>query len=128
MRKNTSTNALNEQALNDTCGMAYALGLIGGRWKPAILWRLLRNGRLRYSQLRQSLAGISERMLVLQLRELEEDGLVQRIVHPEVPSRVEYELTADGRAMQAMLESISAWGEQQRLKAVARSGQQQEPA
>ena len=121
MRKNTSTNAFNEEQLNTTCGMAYALNLIGGRWKPAIVWRLLKQSRMRYSQLRQSLPAISDRMLVLQLRELEEHGLVRRIVYAEVPPRVEYELTEEGLAMQPMMESITAWGEEQRLKSLARA-------
>lgn len=64
--------------------MAYTLSLIGGRWKPGIICQLM-NGRMRYSELKKSLPGISERMLVAQLRELEKDQIVQRIVHPEVP-------------------------------------------
>lgn len=71
--------------------------------------RLL-GGKLRYNELRKGLAGVSERMLVLQLRELESDGLIKRIVYAEVPPRVEYELTADGHSMQALLESLSDWG------------------
>ena len=121
MRKESSTNNLNEKKIVGTCGMAYTLTLIGGRWKPTILWRLL-NGRLRYHELRKSIPEVSERMLVLQLRELEEHKLVKRIVYPEVPPRVEYELTKLGFSMQAMLENMSDWGlmhrkEVQRIKA-----------
>lgn len=109
MRKQSSTNTRNKNAIDAHCGMAHTLSLIGGRWKPGILMRLL-EGKLRYNELRRGLAGVSERMLVLQLRELESDGLIRRIVYAEVPPRVEYELTADGRSMQALLESLSDWG------------------
>ena len=114
MRKNNSTNSLNEKKINATCGMGYALSLIGGRWKTNILWRLLAVDRLRYSALRRMIPDISERMLVNQLRELEADQLVNRIVYPEVPPRVEYELTSLGRSMKPMLKSISDWGEMHR--------------
>lgn len=114
MRKLSSTNALNEKEILATCGMSYALSLIGGRWKANILWRLLTGGRMRYSALRKLLPQVSERMLVAQLRELEKDRLVERIAYPEVPPRVEYELTELGQSMKPMLQSISAWGKKHR--------------
>jgi DNA-binding HxlR family transcriptional regulator len=109
MRKNTSTNALNEKHIIDTCGMAVALSVIGGRWKPAILCRLL-NGTMRYSELKKSIEGISERMLVAQLRELEHAGILRRLVYAEVPPRVEYEITAFGETMKPMLDAMANWG------------------
>ena len=114
MRKINSSNSLNEKKIMATCGMGYALSLIGGRWKSNILWRLLIEGKLRYSELRKLIPEISERMLVAQLRELESDQLVKRIVHPEVPPRVEYELTTLGHSMEPMLSCISEWGEKHR--------------
>ncbi len=114
MRKKNSTNSLNEKKINTTCGMGFALSLIGGRWKSNILWRLIANGKLRYSQLRKQIPDVSERMLVAQLRELENDQLVNRIVYPEVPPRVEYELTELGLTMRPMLQSIADWGEKYR--------------
>lgn len=121
MRKENSTNTLNETKIIGTCGMAYTLTLVGGRWKPTILWRLLQ-GRMRYHELRKSIPEVSERMLVLQLREMETHKLIKRIVYPEVPPRVEYELTKLGLSMKAMLENMSDWGlmhrkEVQKLKA-----------
>jgi DNA-binding HxlR family transcriptional regulator len=95
--------------------MAYTLSLIGGRWKPAILWQLMLNGRIRYNQLRKMLPDISERILVSHLKELETNLLVTRIVYPEVPPRVEYELTDLGRSMRPMLQHISEWGEMHRI-------------
>lgn len=113
MRKENSTNAFNEKHIIDSCGMAYALGVIGGRWKPAILCRLS-NKTMRYGELNRDIEGISERMLVAQLRELEKDGIVEREVHPEVPPRVEYRLTPLGETLRPMLASMSEWGNMHR--------------
>ncbi|ASZ15124.1 helix-turn-helix transcriptional regulator [Chitinophaga pendula] len=109
MRKENSTNSLNRQLLLRYCGMTYAIGLIGGRWKPSILMSLL-EGKLRYSEIRKVIPGVSERVLVLQLRELERDGLIHRIVYPAVPPKSEYELTEEGMSMRPMLEAIAEWG------------------
>lgn len=109
MRKETSTNTLNEKLINDTCGMAYSLSIMGGRWKPAILCRLV-YGKMRYSDLKNSIEGISERMLVAQLRELERDQIVKRTVHPVVPPKVEYALTDLGNTMKPLLKAMSDWG------------------
>lgn len=113
MRKQSSKNLENENAINLGCGMAYTLNLIGGRWKPSILWRLA-FGTLRYSQLKNSLLNISERILVLQLRELEKDGLIERTVYREVPPKVEYTLTALGESLKPVLQILSDWGEDHR--------------
>lgn len=113
MRKSGSTNAINEKIINDSCGMAYSLSVIGGRWKPAILCRLL-SGTKRYSELKRSIENISERMLVSQLRELENAKLINRIVYAEVPPRVEYQVTDLGETMRAMIQSMSDWGNMHR--------------
>ncbi len=115
MRKENSTNAYNEKQILNGCGMAVSLSIIGGRWKPAILCRLA-YGAMRYSELRDSIGSISERMLVSQLRELEKDKIVERIVYPEVPPRVEYKLTEIGMSMRPMLDAMSDWGNQYREK------------
>ena len=109
MRKESSTNSLNEKNIHANCGMAYTLSLIGGRWKPNILWRLL-DGPVRYSHLKRNIDGVTERILIAQLRELEADGLVQRTVFPEVPPRVEYQLTPLGFSIKPILENLSDWG------------------
>ncbi|RYE26493.1 MAG: transcriptional regulator [Sphingobacteriales bacterium] len=118
MRKETSTNTQNENIINSTCGMAYTLNILGGRWKPAILCRLC-NGTQRYGELKKDIEGISERMLVAQLRELEADGIVERIVYAEVPPRVEYKLTKLGITLMPVLNAMSAWGDMHRVKAKA---------
>jgi len=109
MRKETSTNALNEKHIIDTCGMAITLRVLGGRWKPAILCRLS-DGAMRYNELKKSIEGISERMLVAQLRELEQEGIVRRIIYAEVPPRVEYEITELGTTLTPMLSAMAEWG------------------
>ncbi|WP_118976350.1 winged helix-turn-helix transcriptional regulator [Taibaiella koreensis] len=113
MRKESSTNALNEKLLNDSCGMANALSVLGGRWKPAILCRLV-HGKMRYSDLKNSIVNVSERMLIAQLRELEKDQVIRRIVHPVVPPKVEYELTELGKTMKPLLKAMSDWGNMHR--------------
>ena len=127
MRKNNSTNSVNQQMINESCGMAYSLSIIGGRWKPAILCRLL-FGPMRYGELKKSIEGISERMLVAQLRELEKDQIVQRHVYAEVPPRVEYELTPLGHSMKPMFDAMSDWGNMARNKVISSNENIKRPA
>lgn len=72
---------------------------------------LLNEGKLRYSELRKKLVGISERMLIAKLKELEQDNLITRIVYQQVPPKVEYELTALGRSLEEILTLMDKWGE-----------------
>lgn len=91
------------------CSVAFALGIIGGKWKPLILWHL-RGGALRFGELRYTINNISHKMLTQQLRELESDGLVYRKVYVQVPLKVEYSLTEQGQSVLPILEKISDWG------------------
>lgn len=108
MAKETSTNFENKQVLS-ACPVTYTISLIGGRWKPIILWSLV-HGTHRFSELKRGIPQITEKMLTQQLRELERDGLVARRVHQEVPPRVEYSLTPRGKSLQPVLESMLQWG------------------
>jgi DNA-binding HxlR family transcriptional regulator len=90
------------------CPADQALELIGGKWKPILLWRLS-SGSLRHSQLRRALPGVSQRMLTLHLREMERDGLITRSVFADVPLHVEYALTPAARRMLPLLEAFGAW-------------------
>jgi DNA-binding HxlR family transcriptional regulator len=110
-RKQNSTNSINEIYWKDNCGIAYALSVIGGRWKLSILSYLFNEKKLRYNELKKRLTGISERMLILKLKELESDGLVNRIIHQQVPPKVEYELTELGYSLKEILVALDKWGE-----------------
>src|SRR5581483_10723240 len=85
------------------------LDVMGGKWKPLILF-LLRSQTLRFNELQRSIAGITQKMLIQQLRELETDGLVQRKVYPVVPPKVEYSITKYGQSLQPILMSMENWG------------------
>ena len=85
-----------------------AVELVGGRWTGAIINRLL-GGRARYNELRAAIPEISDRMLSERLRVLETEGVVTRTVVPESPVRVEYELTAKGRALEEAIDAIGKW-------------------
>ncbi|HSW75223.1 MAG TPA: helix-turn-helix domain-containing protein [Candidatus Saccharimonadales bacterium] len=98
----------------NNCDVAYAMTVLGGKWKIAIIWKLV-GRRLRYSQLRAALGSISEGVLINQLKELEKDNIISRIVYNEVPPHVEYELTSDGKQLEQALREIERWGAQRRL-------------
>lgn len=94
--------------MSQTCPVETTLALIGGKYKALILWRLS-GGTLRFSQLQKHIPATA-RMLTLQLRELEQDGLITRTVYPEVPPRVEYEMTDLGRSLMPILTAMRNWG------------------
>jgi DNA-binding HxlR family transcriptional regulator len=89
----------------------WALGILTGKWKGEILWQLAQ-GKERFGALRRLIPGVSQHMLTAQLRELEADGLVKRTVYPEVPPRVEYEITEAARALRPVFEELFKWSEQ----------------
>lgn len=91
------------------CAVDVAMGFMGGKWKMVILW-YLRKGPCRFGELNKLIPGITEKMLSIQLRQLEKDGIVERKVFAEVPPRVEYSLTDMGQNMLPMLEKIAEWG------------------
>ncbi|GLF94390.1 winged helix-turn-helix transcriptional regulator [Streptomyces yaizuensis] len=93
------------------CGLDAAVDVVGGKWKPLILWALHDGGTLRFGVLKRRVPEVSEKMLIQQLRELESDGVVHREVYREVPPRVEYSLTALGTSLNAALEPLGMWGE-----------------
>ena len=87
-----------------------AVELIGQRWSGAIVREMLA-GACRFSELRNAIPDISDRMLCARLKRLEAEGIVERMVHPETPVRVEYQLTDKGRALQQVFASIGAWAD-----------------
>lgn len=91
------------------CGIDAAMDVVTGKWKSLILWEL-DDGTRRFGELRRGLPGVSEKMLIQHLRELELDGLVHREVYRQVPPRVEYSLTDLGRELNVALEPLAEWG------------------
>ena len=91
------------------CDVEATLSVIGGRWKPVIVCHLLQ-GRKRFGELRRLVPNATERMITLQLRELEADGVVSRHVYAEVPPRVEYDVTPFGRSLEPILTVMQDWG------------------
>ncbi|MCS4301261.1 MULTISPECIES: winged helix-turn-helix transcriptional regulator [unclassified Chryseobacterium] len=107
--KETSTNFANKKALADECPEIYASNIVGGQWALAICCYLI-NGKMRFGELKKSLQNITERMLTLQLRRLEEDKIITRTVYAEVPPRVEYELTEIGYKLKPIILEFEKWG------------------
>ena len=95
------------------CPVELTLSVIGGVWKPLILFHLLK-GKKRFMELTRLIPSATQRMLTLQLRELEADGLITRHVFAEVPPRVEYEVTDLARSLSPVMASLRLWGERYR--------------
>ena len=92
------------------CSVSTTIKVIGGRWKPIILYHLMENGVCRFNQLKRMTDGITQRMLTNQLKELIEDGIVNRKVMEVVPPHVEYSLTDYGKTLEPILEAMREWG------------------
>ncbi|MEU6264191.1 winged helix-turn-helix transcriptional regulator [Saccharopolyspora shandongensis] len=94
-----------------TCGLDAAIDVMGGKWKCLILWELAFATR-RLGELRRAIPEISERVLILQLKEMVASGLVHREMYHQVPPKVEYSLTEFGRSLITALMPLGEWGEQ----------------
>lgn len=101
-RKNKNFNPNN-------CPVTHCLNKIGGKWKPVII-HLLRKGCNRFSLLQKAIPDISKQMLVNQLREMEQDLLIERIIYAEIPPRVEYVITSYGMTLFPIIDMMSEWG------------------
>ena len=101
------------------CDVEATLSVIGGRWKPVLVCHLLQ-GRKRFGELCRLTPNATQRMITLQLRELEADGVIARHVFAEVPPRVEYEVTEFGRSLEKILEGMQAWGSAFKERMLAR--------
>jgi DNA-binding HxlR family transcriptional regulator len=111
--KKSSTNCENWQSYIVPCDLTYAATKISGRWTLSVLNRL-EDKKLRFSQLRDSIPGITERMLILQLKDLEKGLMIKRTVYNEAPPRVEYELTDIAREMIPIWRQLEKWGAKHR--------------
>ena len=103
-----------KSTLADICDVAYAVHLIGGKWKISIIWELARHPSSRLSALRRKLIGISEGVLITQLKILEQDGLIKRIDYKKVPPHVEYLLTEQGNLLVRTITVLEQWGHNHR--------------
>jgi DNA-binding HxlR family transcriptional regulator len=93
------------------CPVETTLAVIGGKWKPLILWRL-KGGVWRFGELQRLVPGVTRKMLTQHLRELERDGIIARKVYSQVPLKVEYSLTEYGRTLRPLLKELCDWGRQ----------------
>lgn len=94
---------------NFRCGLEAVLAILGGKWKPLVVYHLA-SGSKRTGQLRRLVTGVSEKMLIQHLKELTEDGVVRRIDFQTVPPHVEYKLTDFGRSLASVLAPLCEWG------------------
>jgi len=107
-----------------SCGLEAALEVVGGKWKVLILWAL-RAAPHRFGELRRQVPGISEKMLIQHLKEMESDGIVTRKDYREVPPRVDYAMTSFGHSLCNALAPLCAWG-QQHMERIATCQQEHE--
>lgn len=97
------------------CPVKLTASIIGGKWKPALLYYLEGHTR-RFCELQRLIPGLTKKMLTQHLRELERDGIIRRKVYAEVPPRVEYSLTRHGESLKPILKLMSAWGTRHRAR------------
>ena len=96
------------------CPVLYALSLIGGKWHLPVIWALSRHKLLRYNELKRNVCGITNMMLSQALKDLEANGLINRVQYNEIPPRVEYSLTKAGLSLLPALDELARWGLKQR--------------
>lgn len=99
-----------DQATAQRCPVTATVDVVGGKWKPVIVFHLL-GGTLRFGEVRRLSGGVTQRSLTLNLRELERDGIITREVFAEVPPRVEYSLTPLGLTLAPVLQAMKQWGQ-----------------
>lgn len=99
----------------EECSVRPVLNVIGGKWKPVIIYHLL-DGTKRFGQLRKLMPDATQKMLTQQLRELERDGIVTSKVFHEVPPKVEYSLTPYGRTLRPLMTELCQWGKKHRAR------------
>ena len=112
---------MNDQSLYknnfDNCPLTFALNFIGGKWRLPIIWALSKNGTMRYNELKRSINGITNMMLTQSLKELELNGIINREQFVEIPPRVEYSLTDNGKELIPALKALANWGK--KMKSIA---------
>ncbi len=100
---------INFNGIEYNCSMELTLDIIGGKWKPVIIWHLGKK-TMRFNELRRSIPNITQKMLTQQLRALEESQLINRVIYNQIPPKVEYSLTDYGRNLLPVLTNLCEWG------------------
>lgn len=109
----TEAQFLNQEDVEDYINTVTALQVIQGKWKTLIIWQIC-SGQVRFNELRRMIPKASQKMLSQHLRELEQDGVIQRRVYPENPPKVEYSLTALGHTLEPVFDKLREWGDRYR--------------
>lgn len=107
----SKTNTMTQQKLQ-TNALSYCMDLIGGKWKPIILFHISK-GINRFNKLFNEIEGINRQMLSKQLKEIEKSGILERTLFPEIPPRVEYTLTPLGKSLMTVVQAMNRWGQKQ---------------
>ncbi len=105
---------ISQESLNST-GFSYTLSLINGKYKMTILYTLMEFGAVRFNEMKKYIGSISYKTLSTTLKELEADQLVNRKEYPQIPPKVEYSLTEQGKSLIPILDNMCEWGENHRI-------------
>ena len=92
------------------CSLGFAMTVIGSKWKAIILWHILKTDSIRYGELKKSIPNISHKILSQELKNLEMDGLIERIAYATIPPKVEYISTNRGKSLENILNELCLWG------------------
>ena len=118
--KNMIDTDMQTQDISNCSSVKVTLEVMGGKWKPLIMFLLVEK-TMRFSELQRSILPITQKMLTEQLRELERDGMISRKVYPQVPPKVEYSITKNGKTLLPVLETMHNWGMNHKQAAVTSS-------
>ncbi|OBW92133.1 HxlR family transcriptional regulator [Gallibacterium salpingitidis] len=100
---------------NSGCSVELALSVIGQKYKGTILYQLLNNPVMRFNEIKRLFPEVSQRTLTHQLRALEDDQIIIRTVYPEVPPRVEYQMSDYGRTLATIIDELKSWGDKHKV-------------
>ncbi|TGA96286.1 transcriptional regulator [Sporolactobacillus shoreae] len=100
----------NKRQKDFQCSIGFTMTVIGSKWRAIILWHVLQSQLIRYGQLKKSIPKISHKVLSQELRNLEMDGLIERIAYATIPPKVEYIPTPRGKSLEKILQELCVWG------------------
>lgn len=106
----------------NSCPVTATMKVLGGKWKPILINAIYLTSPARFGELKRNVKGITQSMLTSQLRELEDDGLINRKIYAEIPPRVEYTLTEFGLTLSPIMLAMAKWGEEYRLRKKKQNG------